>query len=274
MGSLLDTPLDVGNADRVTKQLEENSATVAAAAGTTTGKKEEGDPRFRGKSSDDVIDMYRNLESHTGRLANELGQLRRTTDQILLSKRADDLRQNGATSVISIKPTDLLERPTEALGTYFDSRVAELREPLEQRINSLEVELAATRLNSTHSDANAVANSAKFQEWVKGSPLRQQVANLAAQGNIRATTDLITEFKLAGRHDEGQQTREQALAAAEKVALEQGRTGADGGPSTKATGKTYRRADLIALRMSNPDRYEEPGFAAEILKAYREGRVV
>lgn len=272
MASLIDTPLDVGNPDRVVAELTANINDQRSRGADTrqkTTQDDNSDPRFRGKSKEDVIEMYRNAESHMGRLANEVGQLRRTTDQILLDKRATDLKQNG-TVAKELKPTDLLERPTEALDDFFASRASAVLEPLQNRINSLENELASTRLNSTHTDAVSIANSGEFQEWVKESPLRQQVAQLAGNGNIRATQDLLTEYKLSKKNS----NLEAALKAVEGATLESGRTGSDSGGGSRSTGKTYRSSDLIALRMRDPDRYEDPVFSAEILKAYQEGRVI
>jgi hypothetical protein len=45
----------------------------------------------------------------------------------------------------------------------------------------------------------------------------------------------------------------------------------DTGGSGEATKKIYRRADLIRLKMTDPDRYES--LQPEIMRAYTEGRV-
>jgi len=272
MTSLIDTPVDVGNPDRVVQELLEAGKQGRPNQGSDRGRTQDTtDPRFRGKSAEDIIQMYQNLERHTGGLANEVGQLRRTTDAILLNKREADLRGNGGEPV-TVKPTDLLENPTEALDEFLTSRLTTAIQPLRDRINGLETELASTRLAGTHSDANEVANSQEFKDWVQETPMRRQVANMAAQGHIRATQDLLTEFKSTKAGGGSGKTREQALADAERVNLEQSRTGNDG--TTGGSKKTYRRSDLIALRQRDPDKYEDPVLQREIVAAYREGRVI
>jgi hypothetical protein len=56
---------------------------------------------------------------------------------------------------------------------------------------------------------------------------------------------------------------------ARKASLE----GGSGNDAAAPTGKVYRRADLIRLKMEKPQVYEDPGFQAEILLAYAQGRV-
>lgn len=276
MTSLIDTPTDVGNPDRVVQELLEagkhGQPNNSARTDSRQPTKDDGDPRFRGKSQDQIIDMYHNLERHTGSLANEVGQLRRTTDAILLSKREDDLRRNGGNAdPVTIKPSELLENPTEALDGFVSSRMTTAMQPLRDRIQGLEAELASTRLAGTHQDAEQIANSEAFQSWLKETPMRRQVAAMAANGNARATSDLITEFKeTAGKGTS--RTRQEALDAAEKVTLERSQSGGEG--NTGGSKKTYRRSDLIALRQSNPDKYEDPTLQREIIAAYREGRVI
>ena len=45
----------------------------------------------------------------------------------------------------------------------------------------------------------------------------------------------------------------------------------DVGGSGESGKRTYRRADLIRLKMTDPDRYE--ALSAEIMQAYADGRV-
>src|SRR6056297_1567571 len=54
----------------------------------TTPEPEEGQgseipEKFQGKSFEDVVDMYRNLEKDYGRKGNEVGELRKLTDELL-----------------------------------------------------------------------------------------------------------------------------------------------------------------------------------------------
>jgi hypothetical protein len=56
-----------------------------------------------------------------------------------------------------------------------------------------------------------------------------------------------------------------------KQAIRSASTGSTKGSGETASKKTYRRADIIELMRTNPDRYQE--LSGEIMNAYAEGRV-
>jgi hypothetical protein len=56
-----------------------------------------------------------------------------------------------------------------------------------------------------------------------------------------------------------------------KQAVKAASTGSSKGSGETASKKTYRRADIIELMRTNPDRYQ--ALSDEIMAAYAEGRV-
>ena len=108
-----------GNIVQLEKDLAEaviqpaNSESPAPAAATPAGD-ERLPPKLRGKKLEDIVDMYTNLESQMGRMANDLGQQRKLTDRLLDLKRETDL-QSQTPPRVDLKGADLLENPTEAL---------------------------------------------------------------------------------------------------------------------------------------------------------------
>lgn len=271
MVSLVDVT-STGNSSRALESLTEERAEAAAATKPNPTVEEAApakpaeDPRFAGKSREEILDMYRNLEVHQGRLANELGQQRRTLDELLLDKRRQDLSQNGG-SAPKVEAADLLTRPQEVLDQYVNARARELVEPVAQRLNQLESALATSSFTTRHADSEQIVNSPEFRAWVGETPLRKQLAQNAAGGNAQAADALLTEYKLSKRLPG--RNLEAALDKAEKATLESNQPSE---PAAKQTGKTYRREDLIALRMRNPDEYNR--LSDSIMQAYREGRVV
>jgi hypothetical protein len=215
--------------------------------------------------------MYRNLESHQGRLANELGQTRKTLDELLVQKRGEDLRANGGKyNPNEIDPAELLTKPSEVLDRYVKSKAEELVKPFADKVAALESKQSAYEFATKHADSSAITQSPEFRDWVRATPLRSTLAQNAARGDGTAADMLLTEYKLAKPKAGGESKShlDEVLSAAGKVSLEGSRNGA-----TEATpgGKVYKRADLIALRQRNPDRYNE--LSSEIELAYREGRV-
>jgi hypothetical protein len=64
---------------------------------------------------------------------------------------------------------------------------------------------------------------------------------------------------------------ETAEKISRKNAVKAASTGSTKGSGETASKKVYRRADIIELMRTNPDRYHQ--LSDEIMKAYSEGRV-
>jgi hypothetical protein len=221
--------------------------------------------------------MYRNLEAAHGRMANELGTQRQLSDRLLELKRNDDLGQNAPSKKpekVNVTAADLLEKPTEALERFADSREAAVVAQVNDRLNRVEAALVQREFAAKHPDANTVAQSPEFVEWVKASPVRQRAAQAAVQGHFGAADDLLTEFKaikpakVVKEEDDEKQNQE----AARKSTLDGGGAGGPD-PGNKKSGKVYSRSDLMRLRIEKPETYYNEDFQQEITIAYAQGRV-
>lgn len=245
----------------------------APASPSPTNSDSQEPRRFAGKSREDIMEMYLNLERHDGRLANENGQMQRALQELLVDKRARDLTANGGNlKPATVEPADLLQRPTEALDPFIEERVTRAVAPIQQQLTRLEGLLGQTVFHNHHSDAEDITSSPEFAAWVKETPLRRNLATLAANGNTQIADDLLTEFKNTRKANaDSAEVREQRrLAAASSVSLEQSRTGNDG--TAKPTAKTYTRAQMRALMQSAAYQTDEQ-LREEVSMAYIEGRV-
>jgi hypothetical protein len=109
----------------------------------------------------------------------------------------------------------------------------------------------------------------RFAEWIKGSKIRTQLFVQADQQyDYEAADELFTLWK--DRQTTVKQTA-QAEKAGRQAAVKTANTGnARGNPDSQSR-KIYRRADIIKLMKTDPDRYQS--LSDEIMKAYAEGRV-
>lgn len=283
MASFADIPLDVGDPNRAVADLN-SAVTESSKQQPATRRTNDNtqpppeDPRFAGKSTEDIVNMYRNLESHSGRLASQLGESKTMLNQLILGKREADLRQgSGQQEPVKVQPADLLSNPTEALDRYLQSRGNPEVTSLKERLNQLESQLSQTNFVTKHKDADEITADPAFARWVAQTPLRQRLASGAANGNYADADLLLSEWNAASKSDTPNVTnaRERAQQLAKGLALESNNASSEGGngASTRSA-KTFRRGDLIALRQSNPEKYENPAFQREIVKAYQENRVV
>lgn len=230
--------------------------------------------KFKGKSLEEVVAAYQNLEALHGRTANELGQSRLSVDQLLHQKRENDLRANGATQVQRVTPkemtaADLLENPTQALNSYLEHRESSTTQELRERLARQEAQLAQQVFVGRHPDWQQETNDQDFVNWARQTPYRQNLAARAAQEDLAAADALLSEYKSYKPLLNKATAQTTNLDAARKVGLE--RT-ASSGEDTKPVGKVIYRRDAMALRIADPEKYDSPAFQNELLRAIAEDR--
>ena len=221
--------------------------------------------KFHGKSMEDIISSYENLEKELGRKGQEIGELRQLTDGILQQQLTTN--QNG-TEVQAEEETDFFDDPDKAVSKAIENH-PKFRQFEEQQ--AAQTAAATTQqLKAEHPDYLDVVADPKFQEWIQGSPVRTQLYVNAHNYDIDSARELIGNWKersLINNTSEAeavkQTKRDQALKAGKGVS----RTSSE----STAGKKIYRRADLIRLRTNDPQRYES--LQDEILQAYADGRV-
>ena len=239
--------------DQVTQQTEQNNSQVAS----------EIPEKYKGKNLEDIVRMHQEAEKLIGRQAQEVGEVRRLADELLKQKLSQT-----ATNAPSKQETeiDFFEDPKLAV----QNAVANHPDVLAAKQASQQFKQMQTQsmLNKKHPDFAEVVRDGEFIEWVKGSPLRLNMYAMADAGyDFTAADELLTTFKqirtskTAQTTEAGNSVRKQNLKA---VAVDVGGTG-------ESSKKVYRRADLIRLRMTDPNRYE--ALQNEIMAAYSEGRV-
>jgi len=244
----------------------------------TTPEPEEGQgsevpEKFQGKSFEDVVDMYRNLEKDYGRKGNEIGELRKLTDELL---QLEIQQKKNATERVATKEEEVLSdddwfsSPKQATDKYLEKSglAREVRE-LKEKLSSKDREEAHKTFVEKHPDYMDLAQNESFQQFVSTSKYRLDLAKKADQYDYEAANELFDLYKainpnLGATEDSGNDKANRQQAR-KKATLE------GTGNRNKGTKKVYRRADLIKMKMQDPDRYNS--MQEEIMQAYSEGRV-
>jgi len=217
--------------------------------------------KFRGKSQKDIVDMYSNLEKELGRKGQEVGELRKLADEFLRSKVNQQEPEPE-------EEVDFYEDPKKAVEQLLkkDPRLKEV----ETQAAAMKAQAAMQKLQSTHPDFMDVVQDTAFQDWVKGSKIRMQLFQQADSYDFDAANELLSTWKersMINKTKEAEAEQEADRKAALKGAKSESRSSGE----AKAGKKIYRRADLIRLKQTDPNRYET--LQDEILAAYAEGRV-
>jgi hypothetical protein len=224
--------------------------------------------KYRGKSAIEIARMHQEAEKLIGRQANEVHEVRSLADQLL--KQQLESRAKEAKPLEESLEDDFFADPASAVNRQVEKHPA----VLEARQAALEMKRMKTaqQLSSKHPDFATIASDSGFQDWVKSSAIRLNLfARADAEYDFESADELLSTYKELKQIK--QQNQVQQSANVESRAQEQAMKAAtvDVGGAGETSRKVYRRADLIKLRMTDPDRYMQ--LSDEIMAAYAEGRV-
>jgi hypothetical protein len=218
--------------------------------------------KYRHKSLDEIVKMHQEAEKLIGKQAQEVGEVRKLADELIkqnLSSRQQQTR-------VEEPEVDFFENPQKAVQRTVDSHpdiIAARQATLEMKRAQIQQKLA-----QEHPDFGDIAKNEDFANWVKSSPVRIDLFKKAdADFDYDSANELLSTYKelrsvkQKQTSDAGEATRKQNLKA----------VGVDVGGSGESSKRVYRRADLIRLKMQDPNRYE--ALSDEIMLAYQEGRV-
>jgi len=220
--------------------------------------------KYQGKSLQDVVQMHQEAEKALGRQSGEVGELRQVVDQFIQSQT--QLTQPNAPQQEPTEDVDFFTDPEQAVSKAIENHpsVKQTQELNQQ----LKAQNALAQLQQKHPDAETIMKDPKFVEWVKGSKIRTQLLAYADQAyDFDSADELFTTWK--ERQQVVTQTAEMEKQGRKK-AVKAASTGNTRG-SNPVSKKIYRRADIIKLMRTDPDRYQS--LSEEILTAYKEGRV-
>lgn len=266
-----------GNVEQLKKELAEDAARSNPSSDKDTSPEDDLPEKYRGKSLRDVVEMHRNAEAELGRKGNELGQYKSLTDRLLELKRTEDLAKGGATAdeieeevLPEISATDLLDNPTQTVSKLWEAKEKSAEKRRQREAEKAKKQEMEAEFASKHPDAGEIAQDAKFIEWVKSDPARTYMVMTAAQGDLYAGDLILQEWKSRQHSSEEPPKVKKPIEEARKATTES--TGQSHTPDAPS-GKTYRRLDLIRLKLSDPEMYGDEAFQREIMRAYAEGRV-
>jgi hypothetical protein len=221
--------------------------------------------KYQGKSVEDLVQMHQELERFTGKQSTEVGDLRKVVDdyissQTQLSQQAPEVQQQD-------EEIDFFVDPQTAVARAIDNhpKIKEAQAYTEQA----KKQAALAQLQQQHPDMESVLQDPKFAEWIQGSKIRTQLFIRADQEyDYDAASELFSNWK--ERTQVVKQTAE-VEKASRKNAIKSASTGNARGTGEGTRKKVYRRADIIKLMQSDPDRYM--ALQPEIMEAYADGRV-
>lgn len=222
--------------------------------------------KFVGKSVEDVVKSYQNLEQDHGRKSNEIGELRKLTDDILRQK-VEPVKDDSTSQSNEVGFDELIEDPQAAIDKVLSTnpRLA----ALEANIQTSAQATAHNAILKRHSDADTVVASPEFQQWLMENPGRQRTFADASNNLDIDMADSMLDIYKSGREaktNEAVETRDTNAKESLKKA-----TNEKGNKNSGGRKPIYKRKELIHMKVHDPQRWES--MSDDIRQAYADGRV-
>jgi hypothetical protein len=223
--------------------------------------------KYAGKSMQEVIEMHQQSEKLMSKQSNEVGEQRKLIQSLIDEKNR---ASNTAPPEEPVAQEDnFFDDPVKAVNQAIENHPDVIKAREERMGNMQKHNLDA--LDKAYPDWQKTVQDSAFQKFIGDSAARTEMFRLA---DTEYRSDLAIElFDWYSSTEMSKKTQE--AKAEEKTKIQQNlkKTSSETRSSGDSVGgkKVYRRADLINLQVTDPNRYAS--LADEIQSAYAEGRV-
>jgi hypothetical protein len=223
--------------------------------------------KYAGKTLEDVINMHQNVEKAFGKQGQEVGDQRQLISQLIEQSQANQATETTEEAV-SFEDT-FYDDPAKAVNSAIENH-PEIIKAREGNVKSAQG-ANLTQLEATHPDFMDVVGDSNFQKWVGASGIRTELFRRAdADYDFNAANELLGTWKQISMIGKTRQVNKAEKVKRQKAMRQTSSETRSSGDSVGGK-KMYRRADLIQLQVSDPNRYAS--LSDEITQAYQEGRV-
>jgi hypothetical protein len=196
---------------------------------------------------------YQNLESLYARQANELGNYRRTVKE----KEAEPQAKDDDDEYIDL--TD-----PQSKNKFVSSIVEQAeRRAMERARAEIAREKAMYTLDQEHPDRMQITGTVGFQDWMRSVP--EDIVKKGSEDPATASY-LLRQYKASMVKPASKEPIRPKTEAKKATGL---------GSSTskrESGGRKFSSSELLKMQMTDPENYAR--LQPEIMKAYREGRVI
>jgi len=246
---------------------ESQAAQEAPQANPEPAQEPEAVPdKYSGKSLEDVVRMHQEAEKLLGRQSSEVGDLRSVVDSYINTQLQSQEPTKATTDTDD--DIDFYSDPEKAMSRAIDNHPSV--KAAEESSRAYQQQTSMAILKEEHPDIEEIVNDPKFAEWIQASKIRTRMFVAADQHfDTEAAHELFSLWK--DRSGAINQTI-QAEKEGRQKAVRDGSNGyTRGNPDSSTSKKIYRRADIIKLMKTDPERYL--ALSDDIQKAYAEKRV-
>ena len=219
--------------------------------------------KYKNKSAEELVQMRQEAEKLLGRQSSEVGELRKVVDTYIQTQLTQDQQEAPQ----QVEEVDWFTDPDKAVDRAIQNH-PKIKEA-EELTKQYKASTAMSELQRKHPDMQSILQDTNFAEWIKASNIRTRLFVAADQQYDHEAADEL--FSLWKERQSIVQQTASVEQQARKQAVKAASTGNVRGSTESAPKKIYRRADIINLMRTEPDRYA--ALQPEIMKAYEEKRV-
>ena len=236
---------------------------------TTEAVEQEYQPpeKYAGKSLEDVIEMHQNAEKAIGKQGQEVGEQRKLIQSLMEAKNTT--QTNAPPEETTTFEDQFYSDPAQAVNSAIENHPSVVEARKERQVQQQQHQLSV--LEKAYPDWQDRVATKSFQDWVGSSTIRTEMFRKAdSEYNPDYAIELFDMYDKINMIDKTKEVKKQETAKRDK-ALRKTSSETRSTSDSVSGKKIYRRADLINLQVSDPNRYAS--LADEIHSAYAEGRV-
>ena len=248
----------------VSKPLEQDLQSNDEVTSTATEEPtaEEVPEKYKDKSLEDVVRMHQEAEKLLGRQSSEVGDLRKSVDDLLKVK----LEEEANSKTQEVEPElDFYDDPRGSVNKAVEGSetIKQMRELLAKQ-NQQDI---LGKIGTKHPDYESIIKDSKFVDWISASAVRTELFQRADKYDFNAADELLSNWKeIKGVVEKTESLNEKDRKLQVKAASTGGK-----GSGESMSRKIYKRSEIVNLMINDPQKYQAN--ADVIYKAYAEGRV-
>ena len=223
--------------------------------------------KYAGKSLEEVIEMHQNAERAIGKQGQEVGEQRKLIQSLMEAQNTT--QTNAPPEEKTTFEDQFYSDPAQAVNSAIENHPLVVEARKERQVQQQQHQLSV--LEKAYPDWQDRVGTKEFQDWVGSSAIRTEMFRKAdSEYNPDYAIELFDMYDKVNMVDKTKEVKKQETAKRDKALR---KTSSETRSTSDSVGgkKIYRRADLINLQVSDPNRYAS--LADEIQSAYAEGRV-
>ena len=218
--------------------------------------------KYKDKSLEDVVRMHQEAEKLLGKQSSEVGDLRKSVDELLKVKLSEDANSPNKKEEPEL---DFYEDPKGSVSKAVEN--SETMIQMKELLAKQQQQEVMGRIAEKHPDFESIVKNENFVNWVSKSEVRTELFQRADKYDFNAADELLSNWKeIKGIVEKTESINEKDR----KLQLKAASTGGKGSGEPMSR-KIYRRSEIVNLMINDPQRYQANVDVFD--KAYAEGRV-